>query len=78
VSRLFDRGNRHAQFLLVHMSLPAPVSVALSPNAALLCAISQSTTTISKLTIHTIPRKYQIDNSGTESISTLSFSFQVS
>ena len=68
MSRLF--GSHDAQFLLVHMSLPAPVSVALSPNAALLCAISQSTTTISKLTIHTIPRKYQIDNSGkTESIS---------
>lgn len=43
-----------------------PVSVALSPNATLLCAISQSTTIPSKLTIHTMPKKFRNDNSVVE------------
>ncbi|KAI0006126.1 hypothetical protein BJV74DRAFT_22263 [Russula compacta] len=43
-----------------------PVNVALSPNAALLCVVSQSTTTASKLTVHTIPKKFMSGNSVVE------------
>ncbi|KAI9509649.1 hypothetical protein F5148DRAFT_1186141 [Russula earlei] len=43
-----------------------PVSVALSPNATLLCAISQSTTASLRLTIHTMPKKLPNDKSVVE------------
>jgi hypothetical protein len=62
VSHHSDRENHH--YYLLPPWFPAPVSVALSPNAALLCAVSQSTTTTSRLTIHTIPKKSQSDNPG--------------
>ncbi|KAI0256797.1 hypothetical protein BJV78DRAFT_1116968, partial [Lactifluus subvellereus] len=41
-----------------------PLSVALSPNAVLLCAVSQSTLTASRLTVHSMPKKLQKDVSG--------------
>ena len=53
--------------------LPAPHSVALSPNAILFCMVSPSTVSTSRLSIHAMPKKTLKDVTGTHFHFTISF-----